>query len=137
MNFFEPKITNLRLYGFANNPEDKTISIVSITNQENETQLKFDFHVLYINPKGKYIFKMKMFNREFEILKDKVLFEANLNESENDKRIIGDYFATGMNLTAKQIAFSEGPHKFILTLCDLEDNVLDEKDVYFYVKLTE
>ncbi|WP_258088416.1 hypothetical protein [Weissella fangxianensis] len=137
MNFFEPKITNLRLYGFANNPDEKTTSIVSITNQENKAQLKFDFHLLYIKPKGKYIFKMRILNRNIEILSDQIPFEANLGENENDKRIIGDCFATGMNLTAKQVAFSEGPHKFILTLCDLEDNVLDEKDVYFYVKLTE
>ncbi|GEP75038.1 hypothetical protein [Weissella thailandensis] len=135
MQFFEPKITNLRLNGFANNPDDKTISIVGITNEENETQLKFNFHALYISPTGKYIFKMKIFNRNIEILNDEIIFEPNFNSNDEDKRLIDDYFGTGINLNAKQISFSEGPHKFVLKLCDLNGNKLDEKEIYFYVKL--
>lgn len=137
MNFFEPKITNLTLQGFENKQDKKPISIVGITNQENTTQLQFNFQAIYINPNGKYILKIRILNRDIEIHRDQIKLEVNLDDSETDKRITEDYFATGLSLTARQIAFSEGPHKVIVTLCDLDDNVLDEKDVYFYVRLNE
>lgn len=133
MTQYTPNITNLRLAGFADNANDKSISIVQIADNKDETQLRFEFHTMYLDITNHFILNMNILENETEILNEDMPFDISLDPNDPSKKMGNGYYATGIFLTTKLVKLKQGHHIFTLTLKNSSDETLDTSCVSFYV----
>lgn len=130
---YTPKITNLRLAGFADNSNDKSISIVQIADNKDETQLRFEFHTMYLDITNHFILNMNIIENESEILNEDMPFNVSLDSNDPSKKMGNGYYATGIFLTTKSVKLKQGNHVFTITLKNDAEEILDKSSVSFYV----